>query len=281
MNRRDSIAGCILGGAIGDAFGGRQERGRLSLSDDTQLTLATCDSIAEAGRVDPAHIAEKFRSGFEEHRLIGLGSSTLKALRDLAAGAHWALAGASGEMAAGNGAAMRIAPLAFSGSDRTAIRDVARITHRSDEAYVGALTVVEAIRTGPLNSPAALLTSVAAALPDSRVRDALIQVAGRQPSTLTALAAHFGSSGYVVDTVPLALAAGWAMAHGPFEAVIGELVSLGGDTDTIASIAGQVAGAWMGAPALPGALVDRIPERALVADAVDRYTQWVEQTVRR
>src|SRR5262245_24138963 len=66
----------------------------------------------------------------------GLGSSTLKALRDLSAGAHWALAGARGEYAAGAGAAMRIAPLAFlldpaSADDRVLIRDVARITHHS------------------------------------------------------------------------------------------------------------------------------------------------------
>ena len=56
-----------------------------------------------------------------------LGSSTLKALRDLAAGAHWELAGARGEYAAGTGAAMRIAPLAFllepgSAADRVIVR---------------------------------------------------------------------------------------------------------------------------------------------------------------
>ena len=54
---------------------------------------------------------------------------------------------------------MRIAPLAFfcDPSDETArrtIRDVARITHHHEEAYVGALAVVVAIRavsTGPVN----------------------------------------------------------------------------------------------------------------------------------
>ena len=279
MRRRDSIAGCILGGAIGDALGGRAERGRVSLSDDTQLTLATCDSIAEAGRVDPAHLAETFRRWFEGHRLTGLGSSTLKALRDLAAGAHWALAGASGEMAAGNGAAMRIAPIAFSAADRTTIRDAARITHRSDEAYAGALAVVEAIRGGPRDSAATLLASVADALPDSRVRDALIQVAGRQSSPLPALAADFGSSGYVVETVPLALAAGWAMANGSFGDVIDDLLTVGGDTDTIASIAGQVAGAWIGARSLPRELVERIPDGALVDETAGRYADWVERAI--
>jgi ADP-ribosylglycohydrolase len=69
------------------------------------MTLATCEAIANSGRVDPALIADAFRSWFDERRFSGLGSSTLKALRDLQAGAHWALAGARGEMAAGNGGA--------------------------------------------------------------------------------------------------------------------------------------------------------------------------------
>jgi ADP-ribosylglycohydrolase len=42
---------------------------------------------------------------------------------------------------------MRIAPLAFVPSaDRVVIRDAVRITHHNDEAYLGALAVVLAIR---------------------------------------------------------------------------------------------------------------------------------------
>lgn len=153
----DPILGCLLGGAIGDAWGGPYEgalpqeapafptSGRLS--DDTQLTTATCESIIEHAGVDPAHIAGRFRAWFEAGRIRGLGASTMKALRDLGAGAHWALAGAKGERAAGNGAAMRIAPLAFLldpviDADRTLIRDVCRITHQHDENPSGRFRIV-------------------------------------------------------------------------------------------------------------------------------------------
>ena len=50
---------CILGGALGDAWGGPWEGSptrvafqipeRSSVSDDTELTLATCESIIENG----------------------------------------------------------------------------------------------------------------------------------------------------------------------------------------------------------------------------------------
>src|SRR5579859_8143076 len=150
----DTILGCIAGGAIGDAVGaqfqgasvsaGTQTLGSLDwhLTDDTQLTLATCEALIE-GRPDPERIAASFLRWFRAGRLTGLGASTLKALRDLQTGAHWALAGRKGERAAGNGAAMRIAPLAFcvdplADESRRLIRDVSRITHHSDEAYVSA-----------------------------------------------------------------------------------------------------------------------------------------------
>jgi ADP-ribosylglycohydrolase len=54
----DSILGCIVGGAIGDALGGLGERGQLSISDDTQLTIATCEAIVKVGQVSPEAVAE-------------------------------------------------------------------------------------------------------------------------------------------------------------------------------------------------------------------------------
>src|SRR5215813_4344022 len=145
----DRARGCILGGAIGDAMGAPFEGqpGPLrfrphddwAISDDSQLTLATCESIIETGEVSPEHIASRFVDWYRARRITGMGSSTLKALRDLDTGLHWALSGAKGEMAAGNGAAMRIAPLAFHlnprlEKDRQVIRDVCRITHHNEEA---------------------------------------------------------------------------------------------------------------------------------------------------
>jgi ADP-ribosylglycohydrolase len=63
MPLRDRILGCLLGGAIGDAVGGVPERGDLSLSDDTQLTLATCEAIQAAGS-SPEAIAAAFTRWF-------------------------------------------------------------------------------------------------------------------------------------------------------------------------------------------------------------------------
>ena len=152
----ERAVGSIVGGALGDGWGrpfeGTVPRGairvpdELVVTDDTQLTLATCEAVIDGGIIDPAKIAERFLVWFRAGRLRGLGASTFKALRDLDAGAHWALSGAKGERSAGNGAAMRIAPLAFlldltNDDERRTLRDVCRITHHHDEAYVGGLAV--------------------------------------------------------------------------------------------------------------------------------------------
>jgi ADP-ribosylglycohydrolase len=255
-----SALGSIIGGAIGDALGGLLERGNLSLSDDTQLTLATCEAISETGSADPAAIASSMLRWYRARRVSGIGSATLKALRDLDGGAHWALAGARGEMAAGNGAAMRIAPVAFVldpavSEHRTTLRDVCRITHHNDEAYIGGLAITVAIRGTGADSMCPL-TTVAEQLPDSRVRDRLLEVANLPPGVaIDHVAARFGASGYVVDTVPLALLLAERMAQAGFLSPLQQAARLSGDMDTICSIAGQVAGAQLGFARLPAEML--------------------------
>ena len=164
----DKFAGCIIGGAIGDAYGGQfefvekphpsdklfiwgeqKEERRYFLSDDTQLTLATLEALLESGKIDPEGIANKFVSHYEAGKLSGLGSASLQAIQGIRNGGHWYLVGKKGEQAAGNGSAMRIAPLAFAMQevDRQMLRDISRITHHHEEAYAGSLAVVLSIHS--------------------------------------------------------------------------------------------------------------------------------------
>ena len=256
--------GSIVGGAIGDVIGGIPERRNLSFSDDTQLTLASCEAIILAKRIAPELIAERMLAWFRERRITGIGSSTLKAMRDLEAGAHWAIAGARGERAAGNGAAMRIAPLAFFldpsvRAHRTAIRDIARITHHHEEAYVAALAVVIAVRGAAAREPVSL-AGVGRELPDSRVRDNLLKLASRPDLSLPEIAALIGSSGFSAETIPFAVAIVPRMIADGFEPTLYALNEVGGDTDTIGSIAGQVAGAHVGGENLPTDLLSSVAQ---------------------
>ena len=270
----NQLLGCFIGGMIGDAVGAIFEnnvpdnQGAIALThphwqttDDTQLTLATLESIVEHQGVFPEKIAQRFLEWFQQKRLVGLGSATLQALQGLQVGGHWALVGRSGEFAAGNGAAMRIAPLAFVLDpiwDRVLIKDVCNITHKNDEAYVGALAVLLAmhfISADLWTDNDVLWDYLVQELPDTKTRDAL-KLAKQFPAmSIELFAANFGNSGYVVETVSLALFAASKVKDIGFEAMLQAIIRAGGDTDTIASIAGQVAGTWLGLGGLPEKLL--------------------------
>ena len=258
------------------------------ISDDTQLTLATCESITELNEVSPEHIAERFRQWFKERRLSGIGSSTLNALRNLDAGAHWALAGAKGEMSAGNGAAMRIAPLAFhldpeSQEHRQLIRDVCRITHHNEEAYVGALAVVAAIRWLAFDetaSPEQLFETVLTYLPDSRVRDRIVELESLPNDLPVAeVGSQYGSSGFVVESVPLAFYAARGINRFPLEVVLRNAIEAGGDTDTIASMTGQIAGTWIGALQISRDMVQLLPDANDIEQVANEFAGTNESVI--
>ena len=289
---KSRIAGCLLGGALGDAWGSASEGRtgpisfhvpeRSALSDDTELTLATCEAIIESGRVEPANVASHLVRWSRAGRIHGMGSSTFKAMRDLAAGTHWAPSGARGEYAAGSGGAMRIAPLAFlldpiNPDHRVIIRDVCRITHHSDEAYVGALAVLLAIHSVVAGSWSPQTTFIALTrdnLPDSAVRDRIGQLVQAQLPA-SDVASRFGATGHVVDAVPLGLYCAQSIASNNLADVLAMTITCGGDTDTIASIAGQLAGTVVGVAGVPSDLVAAIQGADNVVAAAHQFANFV------
>lgn len=266
--------GCLLTGALGDSIGAFFENmarpkfvvpPHLLVTDDTQLTIATCESIIASSCVAPESIAAQMTEWYRNRRISGIGSSTLKSLTELDVGGHWAMVGATGERSAGNGAAMRISPLAFfldphNESDRRTIRDVCRITHRNDEAYLGGLAIIYSIKYDKLERP--LIEFLIQKLPDSRVRDRFIEIRNDDLSA-SDLASRYPPTGYVVDSVPLSILV--AIESSCVLNSIESIVEFGGDTDTVASIYGNIYGAINGTDGLPMQTVEKIDEFTLIS----------------
>lgn len=265
MTFKNRLQGCLIYGAIGDAIGGKYE-GKYdnsiidfdfdwSISDDTQLTLATCEAIFDSDKVNPEKIAGKFLDWFNTRQLSGLGASTLKALRELQMGGHWALVGRGGEFAAGNGAAMRIAPLAFKQQlNREIIRDVCTITHKNDEAYTGALAVYYSVvnaKTGIWTGKDSLIGTFVNELPDTNVKDRLLELSALEHFSIAQIGRIYKPTGYVVDSVPLSIFAAQKINKLSIREIFTELIKTGGDTDTICSMTGQITGTLLGSDALP------------------------------
>jgi ADP-ribosylglycohydrolase len=161
-----------------------------------------------------------------------------------------------------------IAPVAFfaNPSDdhhRRTIRDISRITHHNDEAYAGALAIAMCVRAayeGVWAGGDGLLDILREGLPDTSVRDRVIQLFElRNDVPIAEIGQRFGSSGYVVESVPLAILGASRLLRLGFRKVLEELVMIGGDTDTIGSMAGQVMGCVIGRSDIPDEMALRVP----------------------
>ena len=250
MNQK--LYDAIIGFAIGDALGVPyefKERGSFTCSDmtgygthyqplgtwsdDTSMTLATLSSLKEnAGRIIPEDMRTKFNYWLlygdfaATGEVFDVGISTTKALRSGKP--------CIGEHDNGNGSLMRILPLAFVECNDDDIRNVSAITHGhwiSMEACVILVHIAKRLLDGETIEN--ILPSLQYEKPFERL------------STIDKLdISRIKSSGYVVDTLEAAL---WAVSHKGdwskcFKNDVLAAVNLGDDTDTVAAIAGGLAG---------------------------------------
>jgi ADP-ribosylglycohydrolase len=116
-------------------------------------------------------------------------------------------------------------------------------------------------------------------LPDANVRDRILDYESLAAATTIAeAAARFGSSGYVVESVPLAIFAARRVDQLGFAGMLEQIISAGGDTDTNASIAGQLAGVRLGLNGPLAHLVDRLPNIDGLLSIARRFAESVHPT---
>jgi ADP-ribosylglycohydrolase len=259
---------------------GRPPYGPGQYSDDTQLARELLLSILDAGRFDPDAFGRRIARLFAEGRAIGAGPGSRAAAERLGAGVSWHEAGTPPPYA-GNGAAMRAGPLGtLYGTDLRRLvavaRDQALVTHRDPRAVAGAVAVAAAVavagRPGPV-VPGALLAEVGAlVLPiDRTVAEAVATVEAWLPlapaqavAGLATVSAQGegdwrGVSPFVTPSVAWSL---YAFLHAPSDYLetVCTAIEVGGDTDTMAAMAGAMSGAHLGPSALPAPALARLTD---------------------
>lgn len=258
----DRARATLLGGAVGDALGATVEfmqpaqirerfgvhreivgGGWLKLSpgrvtDDTEMTLCVARGIARGGTWDLGEIADCF-ARWLSGKPIDVGATCRRGIERYIE--HGRLESPPNEMAAGNGAAMRVAPVALYtlGDEELLSRlavEQARITHHHPLSDAACVSVGKMIQRGLLGSPPRDLRAEAE------------ELAGRHPEFR--FEGYVGeSSGYVPDTLRTVLDA--FFSTGSFEECLVRTVNRGGDADTTGAIAGAIAGARYGLAAIP------------------------------
>jgi len=288
----DRLAGILMGTAVSDALGlpceeiSRQRAKRLlpgklrhrllfgrgMVSDDTEHTFMVAQSLLDESD-DAARFAKKlaWRLRWWFLRLsAGVGMATARACLKLWCGCS---PRQSGVFSAGNGAAMRAAIFGGVFADaqqRAAFVEVStRLTHTDPKALTGALAVANLAALmmprdkTPPPMEVILQTLLDPAANDREWRGQVEQMRQSWQAELSVpcfadcLGLQKGVSGYVYHTVPVAIYA-WYRHFGDFRATLESVIDCGGDTDTVAAIAGALAGASCGAAGIPSEWADGI-----------------------
>jgi len=313
---RGRARGCLLGGAIGDALGrpgeGRspeviaERYGELrdfhpwrgwtsgpvgTVTDDTQLTMEVARTYVDHGRLDPEALARRVADWLDVGR--GKGHTCTAAAIRLKAGGPWFAAGVE---SAGNGAAMRAAPIGLArAADFAALRHEAMLatvpTHADGMAIASAAAQAFAVaylvrtRSGGLD-PVAFLEAVADALEGIPDPGHAERRPGADPTRRLTLAerirelpgilgldakdamARTYNGAFVLESLPAALWFFAARAEDPEEAIV-HAANAGYDADTVAAMVGNLVGAYHGAAALPARWVDDLEFRGELEGLAD------------
>jgi ADP-ribosyl-[dinitrogen reductase] hydrolase len=234
----------------GGAFGW----GRGEFTDDTQMAVLQAWSLLECGGIDEADLFERFSQWARTAKDVGVQTRSV-----LVSGKPWQRAAAdhfaqNPTRSAGNGGVMRCVPAAVHFSSGTedetveAARRLVGVTHGDADAGWGAAIVHAVIRAALRGEPwqdAAERVAVRADAAQGHARWVELCGSGWVPTM-----AH-PSNGSVFGCVAEAL---WAVrTTESFHDAVVAAIELGGDTDTVAAVAGGVAGAIHG--------IHRIPSR--------------------
>ncbi len=305
VDYRDKYRGSLVGVGIGDALGRPAEgkgpgwlkadygtitdfipwsgwRGgpKGTLTDDSELTIALAESLIERREMDPVDFGRRCAAWVHVGR--GKGQATSAACLNLIDGVSWEH---SGSKSAGNGAAMRAAPIAlFHPIDVNRLRTDAAIgavvTHADPTAALSAAAIAYVvaelvhIRPGDLDIDL-LLERMCGSLEDMsdpelperkpsgrtvRLLGRLQEMRNRLDQSPDELFGYTFNGAFVSESLPAAL---WCFLRSPDdpELVLTTAVNGGYDADTVAAMAGAMAGAYNGASAWPARWVDELEYR--------------------
>ncbi len=310
----EQIKAIMIGHAIGDALGvpvefcSREElkenpvidmRGygtypvpAGSWSDDTSMSVAALDSLAK-GKIDHDEIMRNFVEWVENGKYtptgksFDIGRTCLQAIRAYLITNSTSECGQVGEYSNGNGSLMRIHPFALFaiakgatlGKSLDIVHEGSSLTHAHPRT-IYACGIYSMVLWDILNGieKTELLSSIenAAVLFDGIYPEESDHYEWAFYKKLaTKNEDEISGSGYVVDSLEAAL---WCvLTTNSYKECVLKAVNLGEDTDTVAAIAGGIAGALYGYDSIPQEWKDTLIKREYIESLCEKaYDEWTK-----
>lgn len=291
----DQVKGCILGAICADSLlagyeGGIMERllwkiigrtpdGKYRYTDDTVMILNLVDEYLENGQVFQEQLAKRFAESYRWSR--GYGPDAGRILQGIKQGKDWKILNKKRfkEGSYGNGAAMRCTPVALISYFKKVplkplVHKVSEITHCHPIAIDSALLVSNVIYAILSGKP--MKESIFDASKDFKT-DEFNEVGKKlcqfveSPSSVKDLKQVFGSGVVALQSVPSAIALSYLVSDGKFADLIDACRVLGGDTDTIGSIAGSIWGCKNGSDQLSTDYISEIENGDSIVKKVNMF----------
>jgi len=254
-------------------------------SDDSQLARELMQSYVACKSFDPGDYAERINLIFAEKRIVGFGYATKQAAKRLSQGVSWEVSGTP-PPSAGNGSAMRAGPVGLFFFNNTqkliqAAHDQGRITHSDPRCSAGSVAMsgaVALVLQEKKITPDVFLSRLAdwtgtfepGFASELRKLNELISLMPEEAVTFISKAGldadYIDEDGwkeispFVVSSVLWSL---YAFLRSPddYLETICTAISVGGDVDTTAAMAGAISGAYLGISAIPADLSSRLTDR--------------------
>lgn len=282
---KDNIIGTLIGLAVGDAVGTTVEfsiRGTFppvtdmvgggpfdleagQWTDDTSMALCLADSIINSD-FDLNDQMDRYVAWWQEGYLssngtcFDIGFTTRLALASYREDGN-PYAGDEGTMSAGNGALMRIAPVIMAYHGRADFNHLAiestRTTHPTLMCLDASVYFCNAVKRAYTSRDKNIIV-----LDDAMPYSSNIINSIASGSFVKKKYEDLDNTGYVMHSLESAM---WCFYHtDTFKDAILKAVNLGGDSDTIAAICGQIAGAYYGLSGIPSEWVEKLAHKDLI-----------------
>lgn len=295
MNRKNFSKNILIGSAVGDALGvpvefksrqylqqnpvtdmmgyGTYNMPPGTFSDDSSMMFCLAESLCNGYNVND--IAEKFQMWMHEGywtadgEVFDVGISTRKAINRLRVVKNPIEAGSTSESDNGNGSLMRILPLAIFTKDLSIderceiVKEVSSITHAHNRSVLACIYYIE-FALNVLDSEnleeAYLNTNfwLKLFLEENEIYKNEFQYFERILSgkLIDLKEDEIKSTGYVMDSLEASI---WCLLHtNSYKDCVLKAVNLGHDTDTIACIAGGIAGIYYDAETIPTNWIEQL-----------------------
>ncbi|WP_321531539.1 ADP-ribosyl-[dinitrogen reductase] hydrolase [uncultured Desulfuromonas sp.] len=208
------------------------------VTDDTEMSMAIANAVLAHGEWNQKEIADAFVAWMKS-KPIDIGSTVRKGIRTYMT--KGTLGMPRNDWDAGNGAAMRMVPVAiYTLGDKELYKhctlEQAHLTHNHPLSDAGTLCVGEMVQAAILGADRFQLHECTRRLTDEFPNFKFQNYRGN-------------ASGYIVDTLQTVFH--YLFTTASFEECLVGIVNQGGDADTTGAIAGMIAGAFYGMDAIP------------------------------